>query len=142
MPRKRKEEDTTEDPNAQTVSVKQEPAAPREPQTERDIERLQDSLRRLKVKKGIIGYILRAEKSASIDINDPTKIIDYAVLSSIVLNAGEILSSSFELGGVYKVTLEGEKAKMLTLRTNNHSLSVFMENTLDSDKIHRELDVS
>ena len=141
MPRKKKEsEGTTETTYNQINGGTQESVEPKERNAQYEIECLQDRLRKLRAKKGITGYILRAEKSASVDIDDPTKIIDYAVLSSTVLNSGETLSNTFELGSVCRVTLEGEKAKMLTLRTNNHSLSVFMENSIDSDKIWKELD--
>ncbi len=53
--------------------------------TENDAEKMQEKLQEIKDQEGIIGYILRSKKSASIDLKDPTKIIEYAVLSSTAL---------------------------------------------------------
>jgi predicted regulator of Ras-like GTPase activity (Roadblock/LC7/MglB family) len=61
-------------------------------------EKLHESLEDIKTREGIIGYILRTSDAASIDVKDPTKIIDYAVLSSTALEVGEELSETFELG--------------------------------------------
>lgn len=46
-------------------------------ESETDI--LQEKLQEIKEQEGIIGYIFRNSKSASIDLKDPTKIIDYAL---------------------------------------------------------------
>ena len=42
--------------------------------------------------EGVVGYILRNSSSASIDLKDPTKIIDYAIISSSSIDAGQTLS--------------------------------------------------
>jgi len=49
---------------------------------------LKSSLEEIKNYPGVIGYILRSSTSASIDLKDPTKIIDYAIVSSSALDAG------------------------------------------------------
>jgi hypothetical protein len=41
--------------------------------TENKTENLQEKLQEIKDQEGIIGYILRDEKSASIDLKDPKK---------------------------------------------------------------------
>ena len=47
---------------------------------------MKKNIDRIKSQDGVIGYILRNSKSASIDLKDPAKIIDYAtVKGSIVL---------------------------------------------------------
>lgn len=104
-------------------------------------ERLQESLRGIKTREGVIGYILRTSESASIDIKDPTKIIDYAVLSSTALEAGEDLSKTFELGEIRNVLLEGNDAKILSLKADDQRLSVFMEKKVDHEKIYKDLNI-
>ncbi len=52
-------------------------------------ENLQEKLREIKGQEGIIGYILRGQKSAAIDLKDPTKIIEYAVFSSAVFDISQ-----------------------------------------------------
>jgi len=45
-------------------------------------EKIKQNINSIKEKEGVIGYILRNSKSASIDLKDPSKVIDYAILSS------------------------------------------------------------
>ncbi len=106
------------------------------------IENLQTNLENIKTREGIIGYIFRTPKSASIDLKDPTKIIDYAVLSSTVLEAGEKLANTFELGNIHKVTLEGKDTKILTLKIGDNHLSIFMDKTVDQDRIYKDLNIT
>jgi predicted regulator of Ras-like GTPase activity (Roadblock/LC7/MglB family) len=104
-------------------------------------ERLHESLEDIKTREGIIGYILRTSDAASIDVKDPTKIIDYAVLSSTALEVGEELSETFELGEPKSVLLHGKDAKILSLRVDDQRLSVFMEKDVDHEEIYEDLDL-
>jgi predicted regulator of Ras-like GTPase activity (Roadblock/LC7/MglB family) len=98
-----------------------------------------ENLKEIKNQKGIIGYILRNTESASIDLKDPKKLIDFAVISSSALEAGENLSSLFKLGDVRKVLIEGKEAKVLSLAIGENKISVFMENKVDQDKIYKKI---
>jgi predicted regulator of Ras-like GTPase activity (Roadblock/LC7/MglB family) len=101
--------------------------------------KLQESLIDMKTRAGIIGYILRSSQSASIDLKDPTKIIDYAVLSSTAIETAEDLSETFELGDIQNILLEGKNAKILLLKSEDQRLSIFMERNVDHEKIYRDL---
>jgi len=46
------------------------------------MDNLRANLEEIKTYDGVVGYILRNSTSAAIDLKDPTKIIDYAILSS------------------------------------------------------------
>lgn len=102
-------------------------------------EKIKENIDKVKVKEGIIGYILRNSKSASIDLKDPTKIIDYAVLSSSATEASEELSNTFELGDVKYVLVEGNTVKLLSLTTGENRVSVFMEKNVDHNPIFKDL---
>jgi predicted regulator of Ras-like GTPase activity (Roadblock/LC7/MglB family) len=102
-------------------------------------KKLNETLREIRTREGIIGYILRSSQSASIDLNDPTKIIDYAVLSSTAIETAEDLSEAFELGGVQNILLEGKDAKILLLKLEDRRLSIFMERNVDHERIQRDL---
>lgn len=102
-------------------------------------KKLNETLREIRTREGIIGYILRSSQSASIDLNDPTKIIDYAVLSSTAIETAEDLSEAFELGGVQNILLEGKDAKILLLKLEDRRLSIFMERNVDHEWIQRDL---
>jgi predicted regulator of Ras-like GTPase activity (Roadblock/LC7/MglB family) len=107
--------------------------------TENDIEKIQETLREIKDQEGIIGYILRGPKSASIDLKDPTKIIDYAVLSSTAFDAGSNMTEALQMGEVDTIIVESEEMKLLSMNINNHRLSIFMEKNVDHNKLYRNL---
>jgi predicted regulator of Ras-like GTPase activity (Roadblock/LC7/MglB family) len=100
---------------------------------------LRGSLDRIKSRPGIIGYIVRGPTSASVDIKDPSKIIDYAALSAEAMESGDSLSESFELGKVCSIVLEGKNAKILLLKRGEQELTVFMEKSVDHNAVYKEL---
>jgi predicted regulator of Ras-like GTPase activity (Roadblock/LC7/MglB family) len=107
--------------------------------TENENEKMQEKLQEIKDQEGIIGYILRGTKSASIDLKDPTKIIDYAVLSSAAFDASHNMTEALQLGEVNKIVVESEETKLLSMNVNNHRLSIFMEKSVDHNKLYRNL---
>ncbi|MDH5437288.1 MAG: hypothetical protein OEX76_00115 [Candidatus Bathyarchaeota archaeon] len=106
---------------------------------EEKIENLHVNLENIKTKEGIIGYILRDPKSASVDIKDPSKIIDYAILSSTVLNSGEYMMNAFKLGRINHIVVEGRNVKVLSLTIGDHRISVFMNKKVDHNIVYKDL---
>jgi len=107
--------------------------------TENDVENMQEKLQEIKNQEGIIGYILRSKKSASIDVKDPTKIIDYAILSSAVFDVSQNMTEALQMGEVDTILVESEETKLLSMNINNHRLSIFMEKSVDHNKICKNL---
>jgi predicted regulator of Ras-like GTPase activity (Roadblock/LC7/MglB family) len=103
---------------------------------------LRASLEEVKTYDGVIGYILRNSSSASIDLRDPTKIIDYAILSSSAFDSGAEFSELFDLGDVSTVIVEGKTVKMLSLVIGEHKVGIFMEKNANSDRILEKLHAS
>jgi len=103
------------------------------------VESLRLDLDKIKSDEGIIGYILRDAKSASIDIKDPSKIIDYAALSSTALESGKSVSDVFGLGDIYSVVVEGKDVKVLSMSAGNSRVSIFMSRNVDHKKICKDL---
>jgi len=101
---------------------------------------LRATLERIKSREGIIGYIIRGTTSASVDIKDPSKIIDYAALSAEAIESGESLSSMFGLGKICGIILEGKNLKVLSLTKGEQQLSIFMEKTIDHNAVLREIE--
>jgi len=89
--------------------------------------------------EGVVGYILRNSSSASIDLKDPTKIIDYAIISSSSIDASQTLSELFELGQAKNIVAEGKNVKVLSLVLEENRISVFMDKNVDSEKILKKL---
>jgi len=100
---------------------------------------LRTALDSIKTREGVIGYILRASTSAAVDIKDPSKIIDYAVLSASALESAESLSEAFELGKLSNIVVESKDLKILLLTIGEHRISVFMEKNVDHNSIYKEL---
>ena len=103
------------------------------------IASLRVSLDRIKSRPGIIGYIVRGPTSASVDVKDPSKIIDYAALSAEAMESSDSLSESFDLGKMCSIVLEGKNAKILLLKKGEQELTVFMEKSVDHNAIYKEL---
>lgn len=123
------------------MSTKNEPEEkiPPKDRLEEKIENLHLNLENIKAREGIIGYILRNPKSASVNIKDPSKIIDYAVLSSTVLDSGEYMTNTFELGKINNIVVEGKNVRLLSLTIGNHRVSVFMDKKVDHNAIYKNL---
>lgn len=102
-------------------------------------ERTRQNAERIKHKEGVIGYILRNTESASIDMKDPGKIIDYAFLSSSAFEACDMLSDTFELGNIKHILVEGNTAKFLSCTVDTSKISVFMEKKVEHKRVFKDL---
>jgi len=103
------------------------------------VDDMRKALEEIKEYDGVIGYIVRNSTSATIELGDPTKIIDYAILSSSALETSEALSDSFSLGSVKSIIVEGKDVKMLSLEVKENRISVFTEKKADCKKIMKKL---
>jgi predicted regulator of Ras-like GTPase activity (Roadblock/LC7/MglB family) len=100
---------------------------------------LASTLDEIKAQKGVIGYILRADTSAAVDMKDPSKIIDYAILSSSALESAEKISTAFKLGKIDSIVVECIDLKALLVTVGDHRVSVFMKKSMDHRSIYNEL---
>lgn len=106
---------------------------------ESHMNNLRANLEEIKTFDGVIGYILRNSTSAAIDLKDPTKIIDYAILSSSAFDAGEVLSEDFNLGNVKSIIVDGKDVKVVSLTVSDNRISVFMDKEANCEKVLRKL---
>ena len=97
------------------------------------------NLEEIKTWNGVIGYIIRNTTSAAIDLKDPTKIIDYAILSSSAFDAAAEISELFDLGDVKSIVVGGKDIQMLSLILGENKISVFLEKDADREKILMKL---
>lgn len=102
-------------------------------------DNLRTSLQQIREYEGVTGYILRNTHSATIDLKEPARIIEYAILSSTVFDSTEDLSSIFGLGEVKNVVVVGKDAKMLAMNLPGNKVSIFMELNADIEKIVRRI---
>jgi hypothetical protein len=92
--------------------------------------------------EGVVGYILRNETSALIDLEDSAKITDYALLSSLTFEASKDFSDVFDLGDIRSIFFEGKNIKILSVTTDENKVSVFMEKRADVEKVLEKLQIS
>jgi predicted regulator of Ras-like GTPase activity (Roadblock/LC7/MglB family) len=89
--------------------------------------------------KGVIGYIIRNENSAIIDLKKPEKLVEYAIFSSQVLDSTRQISNLFEIGDVKNVLLEGKKDKALCMNIEGNKISIFLEKDANNSGILKKV---
>jgi len=112
-------------------------AAPEEEdQTFKD---LNEKLAKIRKNRGVIGYILRNTTSATIDLKEPEKIVEYAIFSSQVLDSSQEISNLLETGDVENVLIEGKDNKVLCMKIDGNKISIFMEKDADDTDIQKQI---
>jgi predicted regulator of Ras-like GTPase activity (Roadblock/LC7/MglB family) len=94
-------------------------------------ENLSAQLAEIRKCNGVVGYILRSATSATIDLKEPGKIVEYAILSSQVLESSHEISELFDIGDVENILVEGKDIKALCMTMGENKISIFMEKTVD-----------
>jgi predicted regulator of Ras-like GTPase activity (Roadblock/LC7/MglB family) len=97
--------------------------------------RLRANMEEIRNYDGVVGYILKNTTSASIDVKDPTKITDYAMLSSTIFDMTEEFSTLFNLEDVKDIIINGKNLKIVSLSVGKNRISIFLESNSDTDKV-------
>ena len=92
---------------------------------------LSKNLAEIRKAEGVVGYILRSTTAATIDLKNLENIVEYAILSSQVLDSSREISELFELGDVESTLIEGKETKALCLVIGENKISIFMEKNAD-----------
>ncbi len=106
---------------------------------EEEIESISDKLAEIRKQEGVIGYIFRGEAAATIDLNEPDKIIDYAMLSTELLDCAQVIEQQFDIGSVECILAEGKNTKVLCIANGGNRTSVFMNEAFDHEDIEKQL---
>ena len=85
------------------------------------------SLAEIRKLKGVMGYILRSDTSAIIDLTEQERIIEYAVLSSQISESSIEMAKQFNMADLESVLVEGKSVKVLCMSVSENRISVFME---------------
>ncbi len=101
-----------------------------------NLKRKLEEIRRL---DGVRGYIARDETSAIVNLEDKTKLTDYALFASSILEVGKELSKSFSLNEPKEMVVEGADAKVLSTMIDGNRVSIFADKNVESEKILRNL---
>jgi predicted regulator of Ras-like GTPase activity (Roadblock/LC7/MglB family) len=98
-------------------------------------EEFLEAVQALRKSKDIEGYILKGEAKATVDLNDSTKIIEYAMLTSQTFESSATLSSSFDIGNIETILIEGKNTKTLCINHGQNKLGIFMKKNVDDADI-------
>ena len=116
-----------------------EAAIPDEEAADPTYENLLQVVSEIRKNPEIVGYILRNDAKATVDLDEPTKIVEYAMLSTQAFESSETLSNIFDLGETANITVQGKTLKALCILQGKTRLSIFMEKTANSADVLRNL---
>jgi predicted regulator of Ras-like GTPase activity (Roadblock/LC7/MglB family) len=122
---------------ATTILIDDETHA--EAEMDNDFTDLRTNLAEIRKSAGVIGYILKDATTATIDLQDPAKTVEYAMLSSEAFDSYEELRELFDLGDVKNVLIKCKNIKLLCLALGDCIVSIFMEKTADQAEILRKV---
>jgi predicted regulator of Ras-like GTPase activity (Roadblock/LC7/MglB family) len=122
--------------NATPIIVDEDEIATPEEETFKD---LNEKLAKIRKNKGVIGYILRNTTSATIDLTEPEKIVEYAIFSSQVMDSSQEISDLLETGDVQNVLIEGKENKVLCMKIDENKISIFMEKDAEDTDIQKQI---
>jgi predicted regulator of Ras-like GTPase activity (Roadblock/LC7/MglB family) len=106
-----------------------------DPEENQSFTDLSSKLAEIRKDKGVIGYIIRNTTSATIDLKEPEKIVEYAIFSSQVLDSTREISDLFEIGDVKSILVEGKENNALCMTIDGNNISIFMEKDADHSAI-------
>jgi predicted regulator of Ras-like GTPase activity (Roadblock/LC7/MglB family) len=104
-----------------------------------DYANLLGAIQEIRKRTGVVGYILKGDSKVTVDIDDPAKIIDYAMLSSQTFESAKTLAATFRTGDTENILIEGKNLKVLCLDLGQNKISIFMEKSTDHTGILRAL---
>jgi predicted regulator of Ras-like GTPase activity (Roadblock/LC7/MglB family) len=87
------------------------------------------SLAEIRKLKGVMGYILRNNTSAIIDLTEQEKLIEWAILFSQISESSIEIAKQFNLADIESVLVEGKCVKVLCMSIDDNRIGIFMERT-------------
>ena len=79
----------------------------------------------------VLGFIMRDTTTATINLKEPEKIVDYALLTSQALESSQEISQMFNLGDFESTLIEGKNMKTLCFVLDENRVNIFMEKDVD-----------
>jgi len=108
-------------------------------QKEQKLADIRNKLAETRKDKGVRGYILRNSNTATIDLEEPEKIVGYALFSSQVMDSSGEISDLFELGNVKSILIKGKETNALCMKIDDNKICIFMEKTAQNKDILKRI---
>ncbi len=100
---------------------------------------LNNNLKNLNKLKGVLGYIIRNAASATIDLKEPEKLVEYAIFTSQVMDSSMELAKLFALGDLNTILIEGEELKVLIMIIKENKINIFMKKSVDHIELAKKV---
>ena len=100
---------------------------------------LSASLAEIRKLDGVIGYILRSNTSAMLDLAELDKISEYAALTYQLNESSLEIARQLNVTEVESVLVEGGNLKVLFMRIGENKISVFMEKSASHSAIIKRI---
>ena len=100
---------------------------------------LNNTLKNLNKLKGVLGYIIRNAASATIDLKEPEKLVEYAIFTSQVMDSSMELTELFALGDLNTILIEGGELKVLIMIINENKINIFMKKSVDHIELAKKV---
>ncbi len=119
--------------HANTTTMESAPAfveeAKTKPVEEENFEytNLNNALLQAKKIDGVKGYILKSSTSATINLEDESKLTDYALATSAIMCSSQNIEKTFGAGKVENIIIEAKKTKTLCIFKGEYKICVFMK---------------
>ena len=84
---------------------------------------------------GVLGFILRDATTATINLKEPEKIVEYALLTSQALESSQEINQMFNLGDFESTLVEAKEMKTLCFVLDENRVSIFMKKDVDHSDI-------
>jgi hypothetical protein len=80
-----------------------------------------------KMASNVIGYILRNETSAKINLSQSDKIVDYAMFNSQLIESGQSIAELLGISNVERLIVEGKNVKAICKISGENKTCVFLK---------------
>ncbi len=128
-PKKQKRQETTNTQNTPIViDANPDPSLNLSPELKR-------CLKEVNQMEGVLGYILKNDSTATINLKDSQKTVEYALLTSQAFDAIKEFSNLFSLGKLESATIECATLKVVLVKIGEYTLNVFMGKTVEPQKV-------
>jgi len=100
---------------------------------------LNNNLKNLNKLKGVLGYIIRNAASATIDLKEPEKLVEYAIFTSQIMDSSMELAKLFALGDLNTILIEGGELKVLIMIIKENKINIFMKKSVDHIELAKKV---
>jgi hypothetical protein len=128
---------TTTTEQQSTFTVQQSALA--ESEETRVFKKLQPILVEIRKNPNLIGFTMKNSTQAIVDVNKPEELAQLSLLASQLFESSRKLLTACNQRSMKRAVLEGSKMRILCLSIDGNQLSIFMEKTLDCDRIVEQL---